>query len=204
MEINFYVQIAVIIISIVFHELSHGYAAYFLGDPTAKYAGRLTLNPLKHIEIFGSIIVPIITALMPGGIVFGWAKPVPYNPYNLKGRYGEVIVAIAGPMSNVLIAIVFALYFRTLGSAEILVPNGQLALLIVMVNITLAVFNMMPVPPLDGFKVFTGILPLRFRYVKDWIEKNMLLFVLIFIFSLSIVLDPIVLWLFKMFVGINF
>jgi Zn-dependent protease len=204
MEINFYIQIAVIIISIVFHELSHGYAAYFLGDPTAKYAGRLTLNPIKHIEIFGSIIVPIITALMPGGIVFGWAKPVPYNPYNLKGRYGEVIVAIAGPLSNILIAIVFALYFRTLGAAEILAPNGQLALLIVMVNITLAVFNMMPVPPLDGFKVFTGVLPLRFRYVKDWIEKNMLLFVLIFIFSLSIVLDPIVFWLFKIFVGINF
>jgi Zn-dependent protease len=204
MDINFYFQLAIIIASIVLHELSHGYTAYFLGDPTAKYAGRLTLNPLKHLEIFGSIIVPIITALIPGGIIFGWAKPVPYNPYNLKGKYGEVIVAIAGPVSNILIALVFAVYFRSLDGASVLAPNGQLALLIVMVNVTLAVFNMMPVPPLDGFKVFTGVLPYRFRYIKDWIEKNMLLFVLIFIFSLSVVLDPIVLWLFKIFVGIDF
>lgn len=87
MEINFYFQIAVIIVSIVFHELAHGYTAYFLGDPTAKYEGRLTLNPLKHLEIFGSILVPFITYAL-GGVVFGWAKPVPYNPYNIKNKYG--------------------------------------------------------------------------------------------------------------------
>ena len=117
MEINFVFQITIIIVSVVFHELSHGYAAYFLGDPTAKYAGRLTINPIKHLEVFGSVIVPIITALLPGGLVFGWAKPVPYNPYILRiPRWGEVIVAIAGPAANILIALIFPLYISYLGA----------------------------------------------------------------------------------------
>ncbi len=201
MEINFYFQIAIIIVSIVFHELSHGYVAYFLGDPTAKYAGRLTLNPLKHLEIFGSILVPILTYSL-GGIVFGWAKPVPYNPYNIKNKYGELIVAIAGPISNFLIAFIFSIYFRNLGEATAS-ASGQLALLIIIVNVTLGVFNMMPIPPLDGFKVFTGLLPYNLRYIKEYIEKNMLLFVIIFIFGFSFILDPIVSWIFKLFTGIN-
>jgi Zn-dependent protease len=201
MEINFYFQIAIIIVSIVFHELSHGYMAYFLGDPTAKYAGRLTLNPIKHLEIFGSVIVPILTYIL-GGVVFGWAKPVPYNPYNIKNKYGEVLVAIAGPISNFLIAFVFAMYFRSLESPETS-PSGQLALLIIIVNITLGVFNMMPIPPLDGFKVFTGLLPYNLRYIKEYIEKNMLLFVIIFIFGFSFILDPIVFWIFKLFTGVS-
>lgn len=201
MEINFYFQIAVIIVSIVFHELSHGYVAYFLGDPTAKYAGRLTLNPIKHLELFGSVIVPILTYTL-GGVVFGWAKPVPYNPYNIKNKYGEVLVAIAGPISNFLIAFVFAMYFRSLASPETS-PSGQLALLIIIVNVTLGVFNMMPIPPLDGFKVFTGLLPYNLRYIKEYIEKNMLLFIIIFIFTFSFILDPIVFWIFKLFTGVS-
>jgi len=202
MEINFYFQIAVIIVSIIFHELSHGYTAYFLGDPTAKYAGRLTLNPVKHLEVFGSILVPIITYSL-GGVVFGWAKPVPYNPYNIKNKYGEVIVAIAGPLSNFLIAFVFAMYFRTLGAAEMFSPNGQLALLIIMVNITLGVFNMIPIPPLDGFKVFTGILPRNFGYIKEYIEKHIFVFIIIFIFGFSFIMDPIVSLMFRLMTGIN-
>lgn len=202
MEINFYFQIAVIIVSIIFHELAHGYTAYFLGDPTAKYAGRLTLNPLKHLEVFGSILVPLITYSL-GGVVFGWARPVPYNPYNIKNRHGEVLVAIAGPLSNFLIAFVFAMYFRTLDAVAMFSPNGQLALLIVMVNITLGVFNMIPIPPLDGFKVFTGILPRNFGYIKEYIEKNMFLFIIIFIFGFSLILDPIVGFVFRTMTGIN-
>ncbi|MES2223392.1 MAG: site-2 protease family protein [Patescibacteria group bacterium] len=202
MEINFYFQIAVIIVSIIFHELAHGYTAYFLGDPTAKYEGRLTLNPLKHLEIFGSILVPIITYSL-GGVVFGWAKPVPYNPYNIKNKYGEVMVAVAGPLSNFLVAFVFALYFRSLEATAMTAPNGQLALLIIMVNITLGVFNMIPIPPLDGFKVFTGLLPYNFRYIKEYIEKNILLFIVIFILGFSFVMDPIVTWLFRIMTGIG-
>jgi Zn-dependent protease len=202
MEINFYFQIAVIIVSIVFHELAHGYTAYFLGDPTAKYEGRLTLNPLKHLEIFGSILVPIITYSL-GGVVFGWAKPVPYNPYNIKNKYGEVMVAVAGPLSNFLIAFVFAMYFRSLDASALLAPNGQLALLIVMVNVTLGIFNMIPIPPLDGFKVFTGLLPYNFRYIKEYIEKNILLFIIIFIFGFSFIMDPAVTWIFRVMTGVN-
>lgn len=202
MEINFYFQIAVIIVSIIFHELAHGYTAYFLGDPTAKYEGRLTLNPLKHLEIFGSILVPFITYAL-GGVVFGWAKPVPYNPYNIKNKYGEVMVAAAGPISNFLIAFVFAMYFRTLGAGAVMTPEGSLSLLIVMVNVTLGIFNLIPIPPLDGFKVFTGLLPYNFRYIKEYIEKNILLFIIIFIFGFSFVMDPAVTWVFRMMTGIG-
>src|SRR4051812_387507 len=104
MEIIF--TILIIIMSVVIHEVSHGYAAYLQGDPTAKLEGRLTLNPIVHMDLFGSVIVPIITTL--GGFTFGWAKPVPYNPYNLKNqRSGEFFVAVAGPVSNLLVALVF-------------------------------------------------------------------------------------------------
>lgn len=202
MEINFYFQIAVIIVSIVFHELAHGYTAYFLGDPTAKYEGRLTLNPLKHLEIFGSILVPFITYAL-GGVVFGWAKPVPYNPYNIKNKYGEVMVAAAGPLSNFLIAFVFAMYFRSLGADAVSSASANLALLIVLVNITLGIFNMIPIPPLDGFKVFTGLLPYNFRYIKEYIEKNILLFIIIFIFGFSFIMNPAVTWIFRVMTGVN-
>jgi Zn-dependent protease len=203
MEINFIFQLAIIIVSIVFHELSHGYAAYFLGDPTAKYEGRLTLNPLKHLEWFGSVIVPILTYML-GGVVFGWAKPVPYNPYNLKiKRYGEMIVAIAGPLANLLIALVFSIYIRSLGAAAIVSPAGKISILIVLVNLTLATFNMIPIPPLDGFKVFWGLLPYRMARLRTLIEKNMLVFLIIFLLTFSIILDPIVAFLFHLFTGIT-
>jgi Zn-dependent protease len=203
-EIGFIFQIAIIIVSIVFHELSHGYAAYFLGDPTAKYAGRLTLNPFKHLELFGSFIVPLLT-LAFGGIVFGWAKPVPYNPYNLRAKkYGEVIVALAGPASNILIAIVFSLYIRTLGGDIASSPTGQLAVLIVLVNLTLAIFNLIPIPPLDGSKILWGLLPYRWHPVKAFIERNMIAFIIVVILTISFVLSPIVSTLFSLLTGVSF
>lgn len=204
MEINFVFQIAIIIVSVVFHELSHGYAAYFLGDPTAKLAGRLTINPVRHLELFGSIIVPIITALIPGGLVFGWAKPVPYNPYNLRiPRWGEVIVAFAGPLSNLVIALLFSIYIRYLGPDALTSGAGHISILIVLVNITLAVFNMMPIPPLDGFKVFGGLMPQRFYAIRQFIESNTLFFIIVFIFTFSFILSPIISWTFGLFTGIS-
>ena len=105
-------SIAVLIMSIVIHEVSHGYAAYALGDPTAKYADRLTLNPFKHLDMTGSVIVPFITYMM-GGFIFGWAKPVPYNPYNLKNqKWGPAIVGVAGPLSNFVTAAFFGTIIR--------------------------------------------------------------------------------------------
>lgn len=208
MEINVVFKFAILIVSIVFHELSHGYTAYFLGDPTAKYEGRLTLNPIKHMELFGSVIVPIITSILAPGIIFGWAKPVPYNPYNLKiKRYGEVIVAAAGPISNLLIAFVFSMYIRSLGfsslAGALANPVGSISVLIILVNIYLAVFNLIPIPPLDGFKVFWGLLSYRFAHWRAFVERHMFVFLLIFLFTFSLILDPITSLLFRLFTGIH-
>src|SRR3990167_11543260 len=113
MAIDVIFQIAVLIMSVVIHEVSHGYVANSLGDPTARLEGRLSLNPIRHLDPFGSILVPIVTSL--SGFTFGWAKPVPYNPYNLRnGRRGEVMVALAGPLSNIIIALFFYCSFRLL------------------------------------------------------------------------------------------
>ena len=115
--INAVFSIAILVFSVVAHEISHGYMAQYLGDPTARLAGRLTMNPAKHIDPIGSILVPIVTALMPGGFVFGWAKPVPYNPYNLRDqKWGDAKVALAGPMMNLGIALVFGLLLRFYGA----------------------------------------------------------------------------------------
>ena len=136
-----------------------------LGDPTARYAGRLTLNPIVHIDILGSIILPLLTVMVPGGFIFGWAKPVPYNPYNLSRspRWGETLVAFAGPLTNFLLALLFALLAR-------LSPDSTftaIAFVGVLANLWLALLNMIPIPPLDGSKVLAGILPRNLAYGYD-------------------------------------
>ena len=110
---DFILSIAILIMSVVVHEVSHGYAAFLLGDPTAKYAGRLTLNPIKHLEPWGSVFIPLFLAISNAGILFGWAKPVPYNPYNLKNqKYGPAIVGAAGPLSNLALALFAGITMR--------------------------------------------------------------------------------------------
>lgn len=151
-----------LIVSIIIHEVAHGYAAYALGDQTAKLAGRLTLNPIAHIDPIGSIIVPLLGVLSPAHIFFGWAKPVPYNPYNLKNqRWGEAIVAFAGVGTNLFIALVFGLLARyTLASG--MGSFGEAAAIIALVNLFLGFFNLIPIPPLDGFTFLRGLLPYRY------------------------------------------
>lgn len=162
MEIGFIFIIAALILSIVVHEAAHGYAANWLGDPTARLAGRLTLNPLSHIDLLGSIIVPGLLFLSNAGLLFGWAKPVPYNPYNLRNqRWGEAIVAGAGPLVNIIIAVVFGLLIRFSGMLDLSPAFLLLAGYIVYINILLAFFNMIPFPPLDGSKVLSAFLPVR-------------------------------------------
>lgn len=153
--------IVVLIGSVIIHELAHGYAALSLGDPTAKLAGRLTLNPLPHIDPVGSLLLPGILMLSGSSLLFGWAKPVPYNPHNLAhGRLGEALVAVAGSAVNLLLALIFGLLLRFAPALGLSSPAfTELAAVIVLINLLLALFNMIPFPPLDGSKVLSAVLP---------------------------------------------
>ena len=162
MQIIYFV---ILIFSIILHEVAHGYAADKLGDPTARYAGRLTLNPIPHIDFLGSIVLPIISVLSPGGFLFGWAKPVPYNPYNLTRapRWGETIVAAAGPGTNFVLVFVFAVLMRLWGDPSFV----AICFIGILVNLWLGLLNLIPIPPLDGSKVLSGILPRTLAYRYD-------------------------------------
>jgi Zn-dependent protease len=148
--------IVVLIFSAIVHEYMHGWMANELGDPTAKNAGRLTLNPLAHLDPWGSVLLPIFLYYTTG-FIFGYAKPVPINPYNLRGKYDMVKVALAGPLSNLALAIFFGLFIRfvPLGNDLLL----QLLAAIVEVNLILFIFNMIPLPQLDGSRVIFPFLP---------------------------------------------
>lgn len=204
---EFIFQIAVLIMSVVIHEVSHGYAASFLGDQTARYQGRLTLNPIKHLDFVGSFLVPV-TAYFLGGFIFGWAKPVPYNPYNLKtGRWSEAMVAIAGPVSNIVLALIFGIILRigVLNSAASLMPAFiQITSMIVFINILLAIFNLVPIPPLDGSKILYALFPEKSYQFRSFFESYGLILVLFFIFYLWQFIFPVIIWLFRLITGIAF
>lgn len=177
-------SIIILIFSVVIHEVAHGYTALLFGDPTAKNLGRLTLNPIKHIDLFGSIIIPFLLIILPGNLIIGWAKPVPYNPYNFKNRkMGELWVAFAGPLSNILIGTIFIFIIRSsefLGLSSVFIT---LAFVIVLINFVLAVFNLIPIPPLDGSKILLNLLPFRFYdKVLIFMERWGLLLVIAFFF----------------------
>lgn len=181
------VKIAVILFSIIIHEVSHGYAALALGDKTAKYAGRLTLNPIKHIDPFGTVILPILLAIGTAGqFVFGWAKPVPYNPYNLSNqKWGDAIVAVAGPLSNILIAILFSVLLH-MGIAGGFANQAfyDISVFVILMNLILAFFNLVPIPPLDGSKILFSFLPYQFAHYRHMIERYGFILLLIFILFL--------------------
>lgn len=185
--------------SVVIHELSHGYTAELLGDPTPRLQGRLTLNPLKHLELFGSLIVPVITSM--AGFTFGWAKPVQWNPYNVKNkRWGELVIALAGPISNFIIAIAFGVVLRTIGPS-LSDSFIQISFYVIAINIVLAVFNLVPIPPLDGSKVLFSLLPPRFAQVREALERYSIFFFLIMVFFLWRFVEPIIPFIFKIIVG---
>lgn len=203
--IDVFFAIAVLIMSVVIHEVSHGYSAYLLGDSTAKYAGRLTLNPIKHLDFFGSLIVPALTYLM-GGFIFGWAKPVPYNPYNLKDqKWGPAIVGVAGPASNFFIALVFGVILR-FGVGLVFLPASFFSIvsMIIFINLLLGTFNLLPIPPLDGSKILFAVLPYKWREVQEFLERYGFFVLLFFILFLWQFLLPIILLLFRLVTGVSF
>lgn len=189
--------------SVVIHEVSHGYAALALGDPTAKYNGRLTLNPFNHLDPTGSFLVPLLGYFM-GGFIIGWAKPVPFNPYNLRNqRWGEALVAIAGPLSNISLAVIFGLMIRFLGQGFLNEAFVGLASFVVVINITLAFFNLMPIPPLDGSKILFAILPYKWQHFRASLERYGFFLVLIFVFFFWQLLIPLVSNFFTLLTGLG-
>ncbi len=199
--------IIILLFSIVIHEVSHGAAANYLGDSTAKYAGRLTLNPIKHLDPFGSIILPIFLILMTkftgGGIIFGWAKPVPINPYNFRDqKYGSAKVALAGPGLNLVIALVFGLALRFFPVISTIPGPNLMFSYIIYINLLLAVFNLLPFPPLDGSHILFTFLPPGMENLKIFLSQFgifILLFILFFLFQWIVL---IVNWLFALIVGV--
>jgi len=204
------ITLIILILSIVLHEVAHGYAANWLGDPTARLAGRLNLNPLKHIDPLGSVIIPAVLFFSGAQFLFGWAKPVPYNPYNLRNqKWGESMVAAAGPLTNLLLAFIFAMIIRSAPILGIPASSVDMFTTIVFINILLAVFNSIPFPPLDGSKVIVPFLPfglqVKYRALTGYVERLGLiaLFLCVFIF-MQIFWKPfsmVVLWIYHTMVG---
>lgn len=195
--------IAILIMSVVIHEVSHGFVAERFGDKTARNAGRLTLNPIKHLDIFGSILVPVLL-YFTSGFVFGWAKPVPYNPNNLSNRkWGEIAVAGAGVLANLSMAVLFGIIMRLTVNTNL--PEGFFFIIssIIVINLALAVFNLVPIPPLDGSKILFNILPRSVHVVVELLEKYSLIFFILFIVFFLDYLYPVLAFLYYLVTGLS-
>lgn len=222
-------SIIILIFSAIIHEYAHGWMAKRLGDDTAEREGRLTLNPLKHLDPVGSVILPLLLVLTKANFFFAWAKPVPYNPYNLRDhRYGDLKVALAGPATNIILALIFGLIARFLPTLEgvkitLLTAFFQgdtalissltysslatslclLAMIICFINLALAIFNLIPVPPLDGSKILYTFLPTRGR--EMFYKLDQYGFIILIILIMAGALDfasTIVFWIFAFLTGI--
>jgi Zn-dependent protease len=161
MELELSLIILILVYSIILHEVSHGFVAYLNGDRTAKEAGRITLNPLPHIDLLGTLILPALLIFLRAGILFGWAKPVPFDPRNFRNKtLGVFTVGIAGPLTNFILAAIFGLAFREKGAAD---PFAKIYLYGASINVFLALLNLVPIPPLDGSRAVGALLPGRIR-----------------------------------------
>ncbi|MFA5651927.1 MAG: site-2 protease family protein [Candidatus Paceibacterota bacterium] len=210
MDISVIFQILILIFSVIIHEISHGFIALCFGDKTALYEGRLTLNPVKHLDWLGSVILPLVLYITNAGFMIGWAKPVPYNPYNLKNRnIAEPLISLAGPVSNLLVATIFGLIIRGISYFGLISSAPMTNLInifgfVVLINISLAVFNLLPIPPLDGSKIFFAFLPLKAKYVfQDLSEKYGLFLILAIVMFLPNFISPVIFSLFKLITGLN-
>jgi len=192
----------ILIFSIVIHEVSHGFVADKLGDPTARLQGRLTLNPLPHLDIIGSILLPLFLIITQSPILFGWAKPVPFDPFNLKNpRKDSALISLAGPLANILIAIIFSIFARIIFALNFASSDFlfSIAVSTVFLNVILGIFNLIPIHPLDGFKVVGGLL--TEKQANEWyqLERYGIIFLLALLFlpvggstMLNIVFGPVI------------
>lgn len=186
--LNIAIVLGVILLSMTLHEAMHGFVAYFLGDDTAKREGRLTLNPIKHIDPFLTIILPLVLALTPGAPIFGGAKPVPFNPDRVRyDEWGAALVAIAGPLTNFVLAFVFFGFYVLAGTPT----SGVLAQALttaVGVNLGFFIFNMIPIPPLDGSRVLYALAPEFARRGMEAIER----YGIILVFAVVLLAGPLI------------
>ncbi len=215
-------MVPALLFAVIIHELAHGYIAYKLGDPTAKFAGRLTFNPIPHIDPVGSLLVPGLLLLFNSPVLFGWAKPVPINPMNFKKfgyRKGMAITASAGPMSNLIFAAIFGIIFQILSNQQLLmslagifgisivksvfVPLLLFLKFAVSINVVLAIFNILPIPPLDGGRVLMSVVPPHIEQKLEPLEQYgfFIVILLLFIGVLNYIILPPYIFLVSLFLG---
>ena len=189
--VNLVAFIVALLLSVGFHEAMHGFAAYWLGDTTAYDQGRLTLNPLKHLDLFTSILLPIVLVLA-GLPPFFIAKPVPFNPSRVKyDEFGAALIGLAGPLTNFALAVLAAVFLRGIGG-QLATPIVDILQIFVIVNVAIGVFNLIPFPPLDGSRVLYAFAPEPLQKVMYQIESGGLITIMLFIFLLFPVLGPII------------
>ncbi len=200
-------SLIVLLFSVIIHELAHGSVALALGDQTAKYEGRLTLNPLKHLDPFGSVILPLLLlfATAGQGPIFGWAKPVPINPYNFKDqKWGTLKVAISGPATNFAIAIIFGLIIRFVNLPQTL-PFVELLGIITIYNFLWGLFNLVPIPPLDGSWILFKFLPQKWIKARVFLHQYGLFVLIFFIFFGGLAgLNVLAQWMYSLVTGAPF
>lgn len=205
---KYILQLSVLFFSVIIHEVAHGYTAYKRGDPTAKQLGRLTLNPIPHIDIIGSIVLPFIL-MISGAPIFGWAKPVPVNPARLYNPKTDMIwVSLSGSIANFILAIIAGigmLLIRNFATSDmsVLIPVYQILQTVLVINIVLPVLNLIPIPPLDGSRVVYYLLPrdLAIQYDKIGMYGFIIIFVLLFTGILWKIISPVIYFLIALLGG---